>query len=54
MKNYLILFDKEAELLSSRSKDIEYVLNEIKKALPNRDEGEWLIKTNLQMKYLKE
>lgn len=53
MKSYLIAFDKNAKKLSAKSKDIEYVFSEIKKILPKRAEGEWLIKANLQMKYLK-
>jgi cyclase len=53
MKNYLLTFDKEAERLSSESKDIDYVFKKIKKVLPDRDEGEWIIKANLQMKYMK-
>lgn len=53
MKNYLIVFDKEAKELSLRSNDVESVFSEIKKILPERDESEWLIKANLQMKYMK-
>jgi len=53
MKNYLIVFDKNAKKLSARSKDVEYIFSEIKKVLPARAEGEWLIKSNIQMKYLK-
>lgn len=53
MKSYLAAFDKNAKRLSAKSKDIEYVFSEIKKVLPARAEGEWLIKANLQMKYLK-
>lgn len=53
MKNYLIAFDKNAKRLAAKSKDIEYVFSEIKKVLPARAEGEWLIKANIQMKYLK-
>lgn len=53
MKNYLIVFDKNAKKLSAKSKDVEYIFSEIKKALPHRAELESLIKTNIQMKYLK-
>ena len=53
MKNYLIVFDKNAKKLSAKSNDVEYIFPEIKKALPARAEGEWLIKANIQMKYLK-
>ncbi len=53
MKNYLIVFDKKAKELSAESNDVEYITSEIKKALPTRAEGDWLIKGNIQMKYLK-
>lgn len=53
MKNYLIAFDKNAKKLSAKSKDVELIFSELKKILPARAEGEWLIKANIQMKYLK-
>ncbi len=53
MKTYLAIFDKSARKLSAKSKDAEYVFSEIKKILPKRAEADWLIKANLQMKYLK-
>lgn len=53
MKKYLVSFDKNAKRLSAKSKEIEHVFSEIKKVLPARAEGEWLIKSNLEMKYLK-
>ena len=53
MKSYLTTFDKNAKKLSAKSKDVEYVFTEIKKVLPQRPEGEFLIKSNIQMKYLK-
>lgn len=53
MKNYLIAFDKKARQLSAKSKDADFVTAELKKAMPPRAEGEWLIKANIQMKYLK-
>ena len=33
--------------------DIEHITSEIKKMIPVRPEGEFLIKGNIQMKYLK-
>lgn len=53
MKNYLIIFDKNATKLSAKSKDVEYIFSEIKKILTVRAELEAIIKSNLQMKYLK-
>ncbi len=53
MKNYLIAFDKKAKELSAESNDVEYITSEIKKVLPLRAEGDWLIKGNIQMEYLK-
>ena len=53
MKAYLIAFDKNAKKLSSKSKDVEHIFSELKKELPERSELDTLIKSNLQMKYLK-
>lgn len=53
MKNYLIAFDKNAKKLTAKSKDVEYIFTEIKKVLPARAELEMIIKSNIQMKYLK-
>lgn len=52
MKAYLITFDKIATELAAGSSDPEFVFNEMKKELPARPEGEWLIKSNIMMKYL--
>ncbi len=53
MKDYLITFDKKAKELTAKSNDVEYITSEIKKALPTRAEGDGLIPSNIQMKYLK-
>lgn len=53
MKEYLAIFDKSARKLSAQSNDVEYIASEIKKMVPARHEGEFLIKGNIQMKYLK-
>jgi cyclase len=53
MKEYLVAFDKYAQQLSTKSQDIEYVFSEMKKVLPARAEADFLIKANLQMRYLK-
>jgi glyoxylase-like metal-dependent hydrolase (beta-lactamase superfamily II) len=52
MKAYLITFDKIATELAARSSDPEYIFNEMRNALPARPEGEWLIRSNIMMKYL--
>lgn len=39
--------------LSAKSNDVKYIASEIKKMIPARPEGEFLIKGNIQMKYLK-
>jgi cyclase len=53
MKKYIISFDKKAKQLCAKSKDIDYIFAEMKKALPHRYEGEGLIKANIQRRYLK-
>ncbi|MEW6109415.1 MAG: MBL fold metallo-hydrolase [Nitrospirota bacterium] len=53
MKNYLIAFDKKAKELAATSNDAEYIASEIKKSLPQRPEGNDLIRWNIQMKYMK-
>jgi cyclase len=53
MKKYLIAFDRKAKQLSAKSKNLETIVAEMKKAMPPRAEGEWLIKANIQMGYVK-
>jgi cyclase len=53
MKEYLVAFDKYAQQLSAKSQDIEYIFSEMKKVLPARAEADFLIKANIQMRYLK-
>ena len=53
MKEYLIAFDKKAKELATKSNDADKIAAEIKKELPERPEGEGLIKSNIQMKYIK-
>jgi cyclase len=52
MRAYLIAFDKEAKELSTQTKDIQAIVTELKKALPPRPEGEWLMNANIRMRYL--
>jgi len=53
MKAYLLIFDKKARELSAESRDVDHIVSEIKKYLPERRELEMLIKGNIQRKYLK-
>jgi len=53
MKEYIVAFHRKAKQLRAKSEDLETISAEMKKALPLRAEGEWLIKTNIQMGYLK-
>ncbi len=53
MKEYLIIFDKKAKELCAASDDIEHIAAEMKKSVPRKEQGEWLIKANIQVKYLK-
>lgn len=39
--------------LSAKSNDDDHITSGIKKMIPARPEGEFLIKGNIQMKYLK-
>ncbi|MEN6617268.1 MAG: MBL fold metallo-hydrolase [Syntrophorhabdus sp.] len=53
MKSYIILFDRVAKDLASRSNDVQAITAELKAVLPLRPEGTFLIPNNVQMKYLK-
>ncbi len=53
MKDYLAAFDKKAGELAEKSDDLEYIVAEVRKAVPPKALGDWLIKANIQMKYMK-
>ncbi len=53
MKEYLVAFDKNARKLTTESGNIEFIIEEIKRSLPSRSRGGFLIKANIQMGYLK-
>jgi cyclase len=53
MKSYLIAFDTKARELAARTNDVKAIAAELKKSLPARAQGEWMIPVNIQMKYLK-
>lgn len=51
MKEYLSVFDAKARELAAAGMDADTAAAELEKLLP-RPEGAWLVKTNLQMKYM--
>jgi glyoxylase-like metal-dependent hydrolase (beta-lactamase superfamily II) len=52
IKEYIQLFDKKARELVAKSKDADYIVAELKKVLPARSQGEWMIAYNVRTKYL--
>ena len=52
LQAYLKIFDQKARELTAKSHDLNYLVPEMKKALPHRSQLEALIGRNLQMKYL--
>jgi glyoxylase-like metal-dependent hydrolase (beta-lactamase superfamily II) len=52
MKEYILIFDQTAKELASKSDDVQKIVTEIQKVLPQRPEAAWLIAPNIQMKYL--
>jgi cyclase len=52
MKEYLVAFDKKARELAATSHDADAIAVELKKALPVRSQGEFLIPSNVREKYL--
>jgi glyoxylase-like metal-dependent hydrolase (beta-lactamase superfamily II) len=52
MKVYIQTFDQKARELAAQSKEADYIAAELKKILPYRTLGEWMIAYNLKLKYL--
>jgi glyoxylase-like metal-dependent hydrolase (beta-lactamase superfamily II) len=52
MKEYIQTFDRKARELVAKSKDLDFIVAEMKKVLPVKSLGEWMIAYNLKMKYL--
>ncbi len=52
MKEYLAAFDRKARELATGSNDADYIAAELKKALPPRSQGDFLIPSNIREKYL--
>jgi cyclase len=53
MRDYLIAFDKKARELCASSDDLETIVAQIEKALPHKAQGNWMIRSSIQRKYLK-
>ncbi len=53
MKSYLVLFDRKAKELTAQSSDLQYIVSELKKALPPRAELDMMVAANVKMRYLK-
>jgi glyoxylase-like metal-dependent hydrolase (beta-lactamase superfamily II) len=52
MKEYLTAFDKKARELTGASRDADAIAAELRKSLPARSQGEFLIPSNVREKYL--
>ena len=52
LKSYLLVFDQKAKELTAKSKDLNFIVAEMKKSLPPRAQLDSLIANNIQMKYL--
>ena len=50
---YLVAFDRLAGELTQKTDDPELIIAEMKKKLPQKSQGEWMIRANLLRKYLK-
>lgn len=52
LKSYLMAFDRKAKELTAQSKDLNFIVAEMRKSLPPRSQLNLLIEKNIQMKYL--
>jgi cyclase len=52
MQSYLSVFDRKAKELTAQSQDLNFIVAEMRKALPPRAQLHRLIARNIQMKYL--
>ncbi len=52
MKAYIQLFDKKARELAAKTQDADKIAAELKKILPAKSQGDWMIAYNVRMKYL--
>jgi len=52
MKDFLLAFDETARHLASKSSDVDVITAELKKSLPPRSRGSWVMPFNVQEKYI--
>jgi hypothetical protein len=53
MKAYIQLFDQKARELTAKTNDVDFIAAELKKVLPVKSQGEWMIAHNVRTKYIK-
>jgi len=53
MKSYITIFDTLATEAAAVYRDIDVIEKELKKSLPVKAQGEWMIRSNIQTKYLR-
>ncbi|HMK44043.1 MAG TPA: MBL fold metallo-hydrolase [Dissulfurispiraceae bacterium] len=53
MKEYIVLFDREAKRFAMETGDVDDIYSRLKTLLPARSEGDWLIRANIRMRYVK-
>jgi hypothetical protein len=53
MKAYITTFDRLAKALTASKIEPAEIAAEMKKILPARAQGDWLIQANIEAKYLK-
>jgi cyclase len=52
MKAYIQLFDQKARELTAKTNDVDFIAAVLKKLLPVKSQGEWLIAHNIRTKYI--
>jgi cyclase len=52
MKAYIQLFDQKARELAAKTNDVDFIAAELKKVLPVKSQGEWMIAHNIRTKYI--
>ena len=53
MKEYLVIFDQKAKELCTALDNPDEIVAALEKELPHRDQGGWMIRSNVQGRYLK-
>ncbi|ACH40168.1 glyoxylase-related zinc-dependent hydrolase [Citrifermentans bemidjiense Bem] len=52
MKNYIVLFDKRARELATKSQDSQVISAQLLKELPKRSMAEWMVNYNVLSRYI--